>query len=173
MKTAYHETCHAVMALIHDLKIGRVSIKGTDKYRGVMSTEPPARQITSSKEALREIRISLSGFVGEVMISGRYSVYANHPDLKGAIELVEEMMACDERFRHWVFNLANTRPGTSAEIENPLHRACIDDELKWCLNKLNEYKSVIKLIAEKLYEKEELSGDDISTLFRPLNQSSQ
>lgn len=33
LKTAYQETAHVVMALLCGLKIKRISIKGTDKYR--------------------------------------------------------------------------------------------------------------------------------------------
>ncbi len=84
LKTAYHETCHAVMALVCGLNIRRVSIKGTDKYRGVMSTEPPECQITNPLEALREVRISLAGFVGEVLVSGKYSIYRTHSSLNSA-----------------------------------------------------------------------------------------
>lgn len=145
LKTAYHETCHAVMAILHDLKIGRVSIKGTDKYRGVMSTEPPAREIKNPHEALREVRISLSGFVGEVMVSGKYTVFRGHPDLEGAIELVRDMMAFDEEFRNVVVKLAATNPGTSNEIEDPLVRAYIDGKLGWCYYKLCSYKREIQL----------------------------
>lgn len=173
LKTAYHETCHAVMAINHGLKIRRISIKGTDKYRGVMSTEPPKREITNPQEALREVRIGLSGFIGEVMISGKYTVFRSHPDLTGAIELVEELMAFDEGFKNVVIKLATTNPGTSTEIENPLVRAYIDGKLKWCLDKLTPYKPVIKLIAEELYKKEELAGDEVSALFDSFMQSRQ
>jgi ATP-dependent Zn protease len=172
LKTAYHETAHAVMALICGLKIRKVSIKGTDKYRGVMSTEPPERQITTPAEALREVRISLSGFIGEVLISGKYTIFRSHPDLTSAIELIEDMLAFDEKFKDLVVNLTATNPGTLTDIENPLVRAYIEGKLSWCLNKLNQYKPVIKLIAEKLYETEELAGDEVSALFNSLTQSS-
>ena len=158
-----------VMAIICGLKIRRISIKGTETYRGVMSTEPPKREITNPAEALREVRISLSGFIGEVMISAKYTVFSSHPDLTGAIELVEEMMAFDEGFKNVVIKLAATNPGTSTEIENPLVRAYIDGKLKWCLDKLSPYKPVIKLIAEKLYEQEELTGDEVFTPFNASN----
>jgi ATP-dependent Zn protease len=166
LKTAYHETCHAVMALLCGLKIRRVSIIGTDKYRGVMSTEPPGRDITNPAEALREVRISLAGFIGEVLVSGKYSIFRSHPDLTGAIELVEQMIAYDDKFKSMVANLAITNPGTYTEIQDPLVRAYIEGKLRWCLRTLEPYKPVIKLIAEKLYEMEELTGDEISALMR-------
>lgn len=172
LKTAYHETCHTVMALVCGLKIRRVSIKGTDKYRGVMSTEPPERQITNPLVALREVRISLAGFVGEVLISGKYSMYRTHPDLTGAIELVEEMLAVDDGFKNVVVKLAASNPGTLAEIENPLVRAYIDGKLRWCLDRLKPHETAIKLIAEELYNHEELSGDEVVALFDSCKQSS-
>lgn len=169
LTTAYHETCHAVMAHIYGLKIARVSIKGTEKYRGVMQTEPRAREVTNPQEALREVRISLSGFIGEVMITGKYTIYRSHPDLTGAIELIEDMMKFDDGFKNVVAKLSVTNPGTFAEIENPLVRAYIEGKLVWCLNRLNPYKPAIKLIAEELCKKEELTGDEVSTLFSSFN----
>jgi len=160
---AYHETCHAVMALLCGLKIRSVSIKGTNKYRGVMSTNPPAREVTNPNEALREVRISLSGFVGEVLFSGKYTIFRSHPDLTGAIELVEEMLAFDEGFRNKVAGLAPTNSLT--DIENPLVRAFIEGKLAWCLKELQPYKLGIQVIAEELYKREELVGDEVSTIF--------
>lgn len=165
LKTAYHETAHAVMALLCGLKIRRVSIKGTDKYRGVMSTEPPEREVTNPAEALREVRISLAGFIGEVLISGKYTIFRSHSDLTGAIELVEDMMEFDQGFKNVVIKLAETNPGTSTDIENPLVRAYIDGKLKWCLDKLSPHKQAIQAIAEELYWKEELTGNEVTTLF--------
>lgn len=172
LKTAYHETAHAVMATIHGLKIKRISIKGTDKYRGVMSTEPPAREITNPDEALREIRISLAGFVGEVLISGRYTIYRSHTDLVGAIELIEDLLEFDETFKNATVKLSVNNPGTLADIENPLVRAYVDWKLSWVLRTLTPFKPAIKLIAEKLYESEELSGEEVSVLFNSPIQSS-
>ena len=165
LKTAYHETCHGVMAIIHGLKIGRISIKGTDRYRGVMSTEPPGREITNPEEALREIRISLAGFIGEVMISGKYTIFRSHPDLTGAMELIEDLLAFEESFKNATIKLSLNSPGTLTEIENPLVRAYVDWKLSWALRTLTPFKQVIELIAEKLYESEELSGNQVSTLF--------
>lgn len=125
LKTAYHETCHAVMALVCGLKIRRISIKGTDKYRGVMSTEPPERQITNPQEAMREIRISLSGFVGEMLISDKFTIAQHHPDLTGAVEMAEQLLEYDFELRNYVEALAAKRPGTINFIENPLIRALL------------------------------------------------
>ncbi len=171
LKTAYHETAHAVMALICGLKIRRISIKGTDSYHGVTSTEPPERQVTNPAEALREVRISLAGFVGEVIVSGKYTIFGTHSDLTGAVELVEDMLEFDDGFKKELINLAATNPGTLTFIENSLARAYIDGKLSWCLKRLNPYEPVIKLIAEKLYENEELTGEQVSTLFDSFLQS--
>jgi ATP-dependent Zn protease len=173
LKTAYHETCHAVMALLCDLKIRRVSIVGTDTYRGVMSTEPPERQITNPQEAMREIRISLSGFVGEMMISDQFTIARYHPDLIGAAEMAEQLLEYDHELRNYAEALATKKPGTINFIESPLIRAFIDDKIRWCYRKLDTYKPVIKLIAEDLYIKEELTGDEVSTFFNSFMPSSQ
>ena len=160
------------MAHICGLKIGKISIKGTATYRGVMQTEPRAREVTNPSEALREISVSLSGFIGEVMITGKYTIYRNHPDLTGAIQLVEDLMNFDDRFKNIITNLSMTNPGTYTEIENPQIRACIERELQLCLRALTPHKPAIKLIAETLLEKEELNGDEFVTLFSSVKESS-
>ncbi|MBL7555515.1 MAG: hypothetical protein JNM24_06800 [Bdellovibrionaceae bacterium] len=165
LKTAYHETCHAVMALIHGLKIRRVSIIGSDTYRGVMSTEPPAREVTTPQEAMREIRISLSGFVGEMFISDKFTIAQYHPDLTGAIEMAEQLLEYDHELRNYIEALATKRPGTINFIESPLIRVFVDDKIRWCYKKLDSYKPVIKQIAEELHSKEELTGDEVSVFF--------
>lgn len=172
LKTAYHETCHAVMALICGLKIRMVSIKGTDKYRGVMSTEPPGREVTNPQEALREIRISLSGFVGEMLISDNFTISRNHPDLTGAMELVDQLLECDHEFRKSVEDIAAKNPGTLNFIENHLIRAYIDGKIRWCYKKLESYTPIIRKIAEELYSKEELTGDEVSVFFHSFTPSS-
>ena len=171
LKTAYHETCHTVMALICGLKIRRVSIKGTDKYRGVMSTEPPERQITNPQEALREIRISLSGFVGEMLVSDKFTISSNHPDLTCAMELVDQLLEYDHEFRKSVEDIAAKTPGTLNFIENHLIRAYIDGKIRWCYKKLESFKPVIKQIAEELHSKEELTGDEVSVFFNSFTPS--
>lgn len=105
------------------------------------------------------------------MISGKYTVFRTHPDLTGAIELIEDMMAFDEEFKNVVTRLTATNPGTFTEIENPLVRAYVEGKLSWCLRALTPYKPAIQLIAEKLYEREELSGDEVHTLFNSFIQS--
>lgn len=170
MIIAYHETCHAVMALICRLKIKRVSIKGNDIYGGVMSTDPTEREITNPNEAIREVRISLSGFIGEVLYSGQYSVFRGHPDLVSAIELVEEILAYDVEFRRRVEGLKshNSLPF----IENPLVETFIEGKLSWCHKTLQPHRPVIQAIAEELYMKEELTGDEIFAFFNSFVKSS-
>ncbi len=172
LKTAYHETCHAIMALICGLKIKRISIKGTDKYRGVMSTEPPERLVTNPQEAMREIRISLSGFVGEMLISDKFTIAQYHPDLTGAIEMAEQLLEYDHELRNYIEALTTKKPGTINFIESPLIRAFIDDKIRWCYKKLDSYKPVIKQIAEELHSKEELTGDEVSVFFNSFTPAS-
>lgn len=68
LKIAYHETGHAVMALICRQEIQKVSLKqmdsprGTDKYHAFMKLEPfdPKIKFTGEK-AIQRIMISLGG----------------------------------------------------------------------------------------------------------------
>ena len=97
------------------------------------------------------------------MLSGKYKVFRSHPDLTSAIDLVEQMLDFDEGFRKIVSGLKSTNLLT--DIENPLVRIYIEGKLGWCLERLQPYKTVIQTIAEELYKREELTGDEVYALF--------
>lgn len=167
LRIAYHETGHAIMALLCRQGIKRVSLKemdsprGTEKYRGYMKLESDERKIKlTGEEAVQKIRISLAGYASETLFFGGAGIGGD--DLKVAVDLVEDMLRIDG-FRNWVAELPV--PNSLNMIENPLIRAYIDYRIDQCTGELAPFRRVIQVIAEELFEKEELTGDEVSAHF--------
>ncbi|KHD87185.1 MAG: hypothetical protein OM95_15945 [Bdellovibrio sp. ArHS] len=70
-----------------------------------------------------------------------------------------------EDFRNLAARLPPPDPGALDMIANPTIRAFIDYQMHLCIEELTPYRRQIRLIAERLYEKEELTGDEIYALF--------
>ena len=169
LKIAYHETGHAVMALICHQKIQRISLRemdsprGTDKYLGFTKLEPFEQKIkTTINELSRRIMISLGGYASEILVSGSLKVGGD--DLTAAIKWAENMMQSED-FRNSAAELPIPDPGTLDIIENPTVRAVIDYMMCCCIEMMAQFKPKIQVIAEELYKREELTGNEVSVLF--------
>lgn len=170
LKIAYHETGHAVMALRYRQEILKVSLKvmdsprGTDRYHAFIKLDPidPKIKFTGEK-AIQKIMISLSGYASEILFSGD-SVNIGGDDLTIAANLTEDMLQFEE-FRNWVAELPIPEPSALGMVKNPLVRAYIHSKIGECVEVLAQVRPAIKLIAEELYKKEELTGDEVSALF--------
>lgn len=178
LKIAYHETGHAVMALLHRQKIQKVSLRemdsanGTDKYLGFMKLEAvdPKAKFTGEK-AIQKIMISLGGYASEILFLGG-SANIGGDDLTVAAKTTEDMLQI-EKFKNWVAGLSVPSPGALDLIENPLIRAYIDFKMGDCIKALAPAKTAIKVIAEELYKREELTGDEVIALFNSCVPSSR
>lgn len=177
LKIAYHETGHAVMAILYGQRIEKVSLRemdsplGSGTYSAFMkpaSVDPNIK--LTGKSAIQKIMISLGGYASEILF---YDGWFNtgQDDLTIAANNAESMMEMEE-FKNWVAELPipNSNPFLDT-IKNPLIRAYIN--LKWneCITILARFKPVVKLIAEELYKSEELTGDEVYTLFDSFMQS--
>lgn len=176
-KIAYHEAGHAVMALICGQPIRKVSLRemdsplGTDRYLGSTLLEPFELTPTITiNESNRRIMISLAGFAGDGLFSEGVIGNFGGDDLTKAIQLVENMLK-NEMFRTVVAGLPIPTPGTLDLIENSLARQYIDYMMQRCHEELEPYRPAIQLIAEELYKREELTGDDVHALFNSVIQS--
>lgn len=169
LKIAYHETGHAVMALICRQEIQKVSLKemdsprGTDKYHAFMKLEPsdPTNKFTG-EEAIQKIMISLGGYASEILFYDVANIGGD--DLTIAVKTTEDLWQVEE-FRNWLATLPVPQPGVLDMIENPKIRAYIDLKMRECVETLSHVKPVIQLIAEELYRREELAGDEVAILF--------
>lgn len=167
---AYHETGHAVMALNCRQGIKKVSLRemdsprGTGKYLGSTQLEPFEQKETFTiNEATRRVRISLGGYASEILFSGG-SAKIGGDDLTSAIKWVEDMMQSAE-FRNLAARLPTPDPGALDMIENQTVRAFIDYQIHLCIKELEPFGRQIRLVAETLYTKEELTGDEVTALF--------
>jgi len=170
LKIAYHETGHAVMALICRQRIQRISLKeldspkGTDKYLGFTRIDPFEQKIqTTINELSQKIMISLGGYASEILFSGGVANVGGD-DLTTAIKWAENMMLSED-FRNFTATLPIPDPGALDMIENPTVRAFIDSMMCHCVKVIAQFKPRIQLIAEELYKREELTGDEVSALF--------
>ena len=170
LRIAYHETGHAVRALICRQKVTKVSIgeknspMGTDKHLGRKYIEPFEKtESVTINELTRRIWISLGGYASEFLFSNECKSMGGD-DLTRAIKWVE-MMLESEQFRNFVATLPKPAPSVLIMIENPLIRTFIDDQIEKSIKVLALERPAVQAIAEELYRKEELSGDEVRTLF--------
>lgn len=176
LKIARHETGHAVMALRYGQKIQQVSLRemdspmGADKYHAFMKLEPvdPTIKFTGER-AIQKIMISLGGYASEILFYDVANIGGD--DLTVAAKTTEDMLQV-EGFKNWVATLPIPSPGVLDMIENPLARAYIDHKMGECIGVLGQIKPVIHLVAEELYKREELTGNEFSALFNSSIQSS-
>ena len=165
LEVAYHEAGHAAMALIYGLKIKKVSLVGTAEYRGVTSLEPFERKDTF-EHADRDIRLNLAGFVGEgLFLDSRIKIDPpTHPELIDSIDIVRDLLS-DERFRIRASGLSDDYLRGLTMIKDLTIRKYINFILEMCFTEMIQLKPAIKLIAAELHQKDELTGEEVSSYF--------
>lgn len=177
LKIAYHETGHAMMALYCRQAIQKVSLKeidspsGEDKYLGHMklaSSDP--KEILTVDKAIQNVMISLGGFVGEVLF---FDDVPGIPvdDLDRAIKYAESLLKI-EAFKEHVAKMPIPELNALPKATDPLVRAFIDFKVNHCVEVLSQVKPIIQIIAQELFKKEELTGDEVTSIFNtfsPLN----
>ena len=171
LKIAYHETGHAVMALLCKHPIQKVSLKemdspgGTDKYLAFMKLESvDSTSKYTGKKAIQKIMISLGGFASEILFYDGVTGIGGD-DLTVAIKVTEDMLQIGE-FKDWVNRLPTPVPSTLDNmVKNPSIRAYIDLKIGDTVRALELHKPAIQIIAEELFKKEELTGEKVSSLF--------
>ena len=176
LKIAYHETGHAVMALLCQQGIKSVSLKemdspkGTDKYYGSTILEPFEQNATLTiNELTRRVMISLGGYASEILLLGGAGIGGD--DLTSAVGWIEAMMQSED-FRAMAARLPAPDPGVLDDlVANPMIRACVDYQVRLCVNELGQFKRPIQQVAVKLYERDELSGHEFADLFNSFAQA--
>lgn len=173
---AYHETGHAVMALVCGHKIQTVSLResdsprGTGKYLGSTRLDQTERKIKDPiNEALQQIRIALAGGVGEGLFADNVA-RVGEDDMARALEEAEKLLKLDENVKSWIAGWPAPPPGAFSMIQNQLVRSCIVNILNECFEIMIPLKPPVQFIAEELLRREELTGDEISTLFNSFIQ---
>ena len=174
LKIAYHETGHAVMALLCSQKIQKISLNeidspiGEGKYLAFMKLDPSdsATKLTGEK-AIQKIMISLGGYASEIIFYDGVTGIGGD-DLSVAVVTAESMLQIPE-FVNWVNGLSMSGPSLlDSMIKNPSIRAYIDLKIGETVKVLFPFKPVIQAIAEELLRREELTGDEVVTIFSRL-----
>lgn len=176
LKIAYHETGHAVMALICRQGVKCISLKemdspiGTDRYLGFTKLEPfEQTSVITINEATRRVMISLGGYASEIVLLDG-SAMIGGDDLTTAIKWVNTMMLSDD-FKRLAEKLPLPAPGSLDMIESQTVRAVIDYQMRVCIEQLYSFKPLIQSIASTLYQNEELEGFVVTDLFNSYVQS--
>lgn len=166
---AYHETGHAVMALLCRQEVRSISLKemesprGTDKYLGYTNIPFEKKPVLTINEAISRMKIALGGFASEILLLDG-STKVGGDDLTSAVNSAEAMMQSQD-FRNLAARLPLPPPGALDIIGDPTVRAVIDFHIGVCVEELTPFKPLIQTIAEKLYESEELTGEQVTQLF--------
>ncbi len=179
MIIARHEAGHAVMALLCRQKIIVVSLKemdsvrGTDKYLGFTRIDLAERKVENeSKDAVNDTIVALAGGVSEGLFDDGLAKIAID-DLAYAVEKVEMLLRHETQLRNRATRLPIPDPGVLDMIEDPLIRACIVNMIDNCFERMRPLKPVIQKIADELLKREELAGDEVSTLFNTFMKSNE
>ncbi len=179
MRIAIHETGHAMMALRFGQRIQKVSLRetdssrGTDKYQAFMKLEPtdPTATLTGEK-AIQKVMIALGGYASEISLL-QSSTSVGGDDLKVAAETAASMLHVED-FKSWVAReLPIPEPSALDMIEDPLARAYVHRKLGECIEAFNQVQPAVRVIAEELYKRDELTGDEVSDLFHSYMRSNQ
>jgi len=134
--TAYHESGHAVMALLMGRPVKKVSIIPSQNRLGACTIQKGrSKQVQDKIEA--EMMILLAGMAAEGRKSGQYNVAGAAQDLRG------------------VETLAMTRAGNVRQAQKLIHRML--DKTQHLLSEKSTWKAV-KVIANELLEHESISG---------------
>jgi Peptidase family M41 len=175
LKIAVHEIGHAVMAVFRGRGVLKVSLKGMDspngidRYHGFTTLEPidPNSKVTVN-DALRSVMISLGGYASEILF---YEVCTpGGDDLTTAAKWSETLLQVDE-YRNRMATLPVPEPGPLDEIQSLQVRAYIHHMIPESANALAPLGPVIKFLAEELYKREELTGDEVEAHFNSFMQT--
>lgn len=176
LKIAYHETGHAVMALLCNRAVHKISLKemdspiGSDKYLGHMTLAPTdPKEVLTVNKAVQNVMISLSGFACEVLF---FNDVPGIPidDLDRAIKNTEGLLTVKD-FKERVSMMPIPELDVPSRFTNPLIRAYIDNEVHHCVEVLTKVKPAIQIIVQELLKKEELTGDEIASVFNSIIHS--
>lgn len=117
--------------------------------------------------------LNLAGFVSEGLFSDNKIKIdpPHHPELIDSVNIVRDLLS-DERFRNMANGIPDDYMRALTMIKDPVIRKYINYILETCFAQMIPLKSVIKSIADELHQKDELSGDEVSSIFDLYKQSS-
>ncbi|MDR1493455.1 MAG: ATP-dependent zinc metalloprotease FtsH [Planctomycetaceae bacterium] len=184
-KTAWHEAGHTIVGWFKPVnsRVHKVSIIPRGRALGATMVTPEEEQLSISETQLRaEITFLMGGRVAERLYTKEYSAGAEN-DLKRATQLARRMVI------HWgmsqmlgpiAFRVGEAHPFLGREISETREYSeetarIIDNETVEILRSaetdalvlLEEKRSLLETLAERLVKDEELEESDIETILGP------
>ena len=167
---AYHEAGHALIgALLRtDMKIHKISIVPRGQALGyVLNLPEEDRYLMSKEELMDHMKALYGGYVAEQIIFGRVTTGPSD-DLRRIVAMSRSMI---EDYGMGSQLIANTKATGEKELSEEARRVrdreqqALIDEAQWSARLLiTEYRPVLEAIAEKLLEKETLTGDELHAM---------
>lgn len=170
-RVSFHEAGHALMGkiLATDL-ISKISIVPRSQSLGyVMYTPDEERFLITKDELINKIKVMLGGRAAEETIFGDISTGARD-DLKKANEVAFQMV-CEYGMSDLGNRFIEPRliescyTSIDKEINKIIHSCYLD-----ALEKMKEQSLLLNKVAEVLYERETLTGDDLDKIISEYNQ---
>ena len=181
---AYHETGHALtsMLLKHSVPVQKITIvprsKGSLGY--VMYFPEEEKYLETKDELISEITSALGGRAAEEVMLGSVSTGAAN-DIEKATNIARQMITrfgMSERFGLMQLEQMGNQylGGETRYTCSDITVAAVDEETKKLLQQcydnakelLKENKEVLEKIADYLYERETITGEDFEEVFKSL-----
>lgn len=169
-RISFHEAGHALMGKILNTDlITKISIIPRSQALGyVMYTPDEERFLVTKDELYNKIKVMLGGRVAEEVIYGDISTGAKD-DLKKANQLAFQMVCeygmSDLENRFFDPTLIRSCYDIIDNEINKIINTCYKDSLEIMKSK----KDILNIIAEVLYEKETLTGDELEEILKNHN----
>ncbi|WP_053955945.1 ATP-dependent metallopeptidase FtsH/Yme1/Tma family protein [Inediibacterium massiliense] len=164
---SFHEAGHALVGSIFKLyNIEKISIVPTHQSLGyVLSTSSEDQFLYSKEDLIQKIKILLAGRAAEEIIFHQITTGAKD-DLNKATDIVLSMV-CEYGMSDLGNRTFNEKMlyGNMTEINKEIQKI-IHEAYKNTLNLLSENKDCLTCIAEKLFEQEILSGEDLKNIIQ-------
>jgi cell division protease FtsH len=166
---AYHEAGHALIGelLRTDMKLHKISIVPRGQALGyVLNLPEEDRYLMSKEELMDHMKAMFGGYVAEQLVFGRVTTGPSD-DLKRIVELSRSMIEDYGMGTQLIANVngANKELSEEARRVRDREQQALIDEAQWSARLLiTEYRDVLEAIAEKLLEKETLTGDEMNKI---------
>ncbi|QZY54030.1 ATP-dependent metallopeptidase FtsH/Yme1/Tma family protein [Crassaminicella profunda] len=162
---SFHEAGHALVGkLLKVHSIEKISIIPTSQALGyVLNASSEDQYLYTKKDLLKRVQSILAGRAAEEIIFGEVTTGAKD-DLNKATDIILGMI-CEYGMSDLGNRTFNTKMiyGNMEKINDEVKKI-IDSCYENTLNLLKENKTYLTSIAEQLFEKESLSGDELNSL---------
>ena len=177
--TAVHEVGHALMHVLNGNSFEKITVVGRGDFGGYVSSENKSR---TKADFIKSMKVSLGGRAAEEVIYGVENVsYGAMSDIRSVTEQAKKMImlfGMDEEIGMFAsLKFKSTYLGSSFEFTGSpqLQRECeesamnlIKELYEEVVNVLSLNKDAIEKLADVVYEKEVMSGEEFSDTIKEL-----